>query len=67
MYANICSSGLPPPHTEIRIVDPETGDICADGKAGELQFRGAGAFKGYYADPDATAAAIARSDSSVWP
>ena len=57
------TSGLPPPHTEIRIVDPETGEICADGKAGELQFRGAGAFKGYYADPAATSAAI---DPNGW-
>lgn len=52
------TSGLPPPHTDIRIVDPETGRVCPDGAPGELQFRGGGAFKAYYADPAATAATI---------
>lgn len=50
----ITSSGLPPPHTDIRIVDPETLGRCAVGSAGEIQFRGAGAFKAYYRNPQAT-------------
>lgn len=52
------TSGMPPPHSDVRIVDPETGLICADGSAGEIQFRGGGAFKAYYRDPEATAATI---------
>jgi len=52
------TSGLPPPHTQVRIIDPETGQPCPDGTPGELQFRGGGAFKSYYADPEATAATI---------
>lgn len=52
------SSGLPPPHTDVRIVDPETLAPCADGSPGEIHFRGGGAFSGYYRDPEATAAAI---------
>lgn len=52
------SSGLPPPHTDVRIVDPDTLAPCPDGTAGEIQFRGPGAFTRYYRDPDATAATI---------
>ncbi len=51
-------SGLPPPHTDVRVVDPETLEPCAPNVAGEIQFRGAGAFKSYYRDPAATAATI---------
>lgn len=52
------TAGLPPPHTDIQIIDPDTGAPCADGTSGEIQFRGGGRFKGYFADPDATRAAI---------
>lgn len=52
------TSGLPPPHSDIRIVDPATDQLCADGQPGEIQFRGAGAFKAYYRDPEVTAATI---------
>ncbi|MBY8825633.1 class I adenylate-forming enzyme family protein [Sphingomonas colocasiae] len=52
------SSGLPPPHSDVRIVDPDTLATCADGVAGEIQFRGPGAFTRYYRDPDATNATI---------
>lgn len=52
------TSGRPPAHTEIRIVDPDSGDVCSVDEPGEIQFRGGGAFKCYYQDPDATAAAI---------
>lgn len=52
------SSGKPPPHTEVRIADPETGDPCPRGQPGEIQFRGGGAFKLYYRDPEATAETI---------
>lgn len=52
------SSGLPPPHTEVRIVNPDSGAICGAQEPGEIQFRGAGAFKSYYRDPEATQATI---------
>lgn len=52
------TSGMPPPHTEVRIADPETNAPCAPGQPGEIQFRGGGAFKCYYADPEATRATI---------
>ena len=44
--------------SQVRIIDPESGQPCPDGTPGELQFRGGGAFKSYYADPEATAATI---------
>lgn len=52
------SSGLPPPHSDVRIADPETCEPCPAGVAGEIQFRGPGCFSRYYNDPDATAATI---------
>lgn len=52
------SSGYPPPHTQVRIADPETNRELPRGQPGEIQFRGGGAFKAYYKDPEATAATI---------
>ncbi|WP_423141151.1 class I adenylate-forming enzyme family protein [Parablastomonas sp. CN1-191] len=52
------TSGLPPPHTDVRIVDPGSGMACEPGQPGEIQFTGGGAFKAYYNDPAATAATI---------
>jgi fatty-acyl-CoA synthase len=46
------------PETELRIVDPNTGDDVAAGADGELWARGYAVMKGYYNMPDATAAAI---------
>ena len=54
----LTSSGPPPSHTEVRIVDPESGETCEAERPGEIQFRGGGAFKLYYRDPEATAATI---------
>lgn len=59
----IATAGTPLAHTEIRIVDPETGETVACGERGELQIRGYQVTKGYYAMPDATAAAI---DEAGW-
>lgn len=58
LEARAKASGLPPPHSDVRIADPETLAPCPDGTPGEIQFRGSGAFSGYYRDPEATAAAI---------
>lgn len=52
------TSGKAPAHTEVRIADPESGGICPPDVAGEIQFRGGGAFKLYYRDPEATAETI---------
>ena len=40
--------------TEIRVVDTETGEAVAPGRAGELQQRGPSTFLGYWRNPDAT-------------
>lgn len=52
------SSGYPPPHTEVRISDPDTDQPVAPGALREIQFRGGGAFQSYYKDPEATHASI---------
>lgn len=48
------------PHVEIKIIDPETGEEVPRGIQGELCARGFGLMKGYYNNPEATAAAIDR-------
>lgn len=52
------SVGLPLPGVEVRIVDPE-GDVpLPDATIGEVQVRGANVFKGYWRQPEKTAAAF---------
>jgi fatty-acyl-CoA synthase len=51
------------PHTEAKIVDPETGAICPPHVQGEFCTRGYHIMKGYYKMPEATAQAI---DSDGW-
>jgi fatty-acyl-CoA synthase len=46
------------PETEVRIVDPRTGEDTGVGVDGELWARGYVVMKGYYKMPEATAAAI---------
>ncbi len=48
------TSGCAPEHTQVRIMHPETGEPVATGEAGEIQFRGGGAFSHYYKDMKAT-------------
>ena len=52
------TSGRAPAHTEVRVMHPDTGQPCAPGEAGEIQFRGGGALVLYYNDPKATADTI---------
>ncbi len=55
--------GLPLPQTEVRIVDPGTGETVAPGVAGEICTRGYAVMYGYHDMPEATAAAI---DEEGW-
>jgi fatty-acyl-CoA synthase len=51
------------PHIEVKIVDPVSGACVARGEPGELCTRGYSVMKGYWNDPDQTAAAI---DAAAW-
>lgn len=56
----IGSIGLPIPETEVRIVDLETGEKeLGDNECGELVVRGPQVMKGYWNQPEETAAALA--------
>lgn len=52
------SVGAPLPGVEVRIVDPETEAPLPDGVVGEVQVRGANVCKGYWRQPEKTAAAF---------
>jgi len=52
--------GRPLPRTEVRIVDPQSGETVPPGHIGEIQTRGYQVMAGYFDDPEATAAAIDR-------
>ena len=47
-------------HTEVRVVDPETGRECPPGVQGEMCCRGYNVMRGYYKNPQATAEVIDR-------
>jgi fatty-acyl-CoA synthase len=57
------SVGAALPEIEVKIVDPESGEICPPGTAGELCCRGYNVMKGYYNMPEQTAEAI---DADGW-
>ncbi|MGK7940628.1 MAG: long-chain fatty acid--CoA ligase [Crocosphaera sp.] len=52
------SSGQPIPHTEIKIVDLNTGESVPQGQRGVVMIRGPQVMQGYYKKPEATAKAI---------
>jgi long-chain acyl-CoA synthetase len=54
----LLSCGRPLVHTQIRIVDPGTGQDAAAGEVGELWIRSPLVMSGYWNQPDATAAAL---------
>jgi malonyl-CoA/methylmalonyl-CoA synthetase len=47
--------GMPLPGTEIRTVDPETGNPVGTGEIGMVEVRGPNVFKGYWRMPEKTA------------
>lgn len=51
------------PNTQVKIVDPKTGEALAAGRTGEVRIRGPQVMKGYLNRPDATAAAL---DAEGW-
>jgi len=55
--------GLTIPHTEIKIVNPATGETCQCGQSGELWTRGYANMVGYYNMPDKTAETL---DADGW-
>ena len=57
------SVGRAMPAVEVRVVDPETGEVCPPGVQGEVCCRGYNVMKGYYNRPEATAEAI---DKDGW-
>ena len=50
--------GVPFPGLAYRLVDVDSGEPVAKGKAGEFQVRGPNLFMGYFGQPEATAAAV---------
>ena len=52
--------GRATPGTQLRIADPDGGQILAQGETGELQVRGCSLFSGYVKNADATAASFTR-------
>jgi fatty-acyl-CoA synthase len=61
--AKLGSSGMPPLFTDLRIVDDENRPITETDVRGELCLRGPNVMKGYWNQPEATAAAI---DGEGW-
>ena len=51
------------PHQEVKIVDLESAATLPVGEVGEVCFRGYHVMRGYYGDPEATAATV---DSAGW-
>ena len=57
-YEKPGSCGLPMPYTEVRVVDPATGQGAPSGQCGEMWVRGPNVTAGYWRNPEASAAAL---------
>lgn len=55
--------GIPYPHTDVKIIDPASGEIVPVGERGEICCRGVIVMQGYYKMPEKSAEAI---DSEGW-
>lgn len=51
------------PHVEVKVVDPESGEVVERGESGELCTRGYSVMQGYWEDPERTAESI---DAQGW-
>jgi fatty-acyl-CoA synthase len=58
-----CTIGYPLPHTEVKVVDPDTGQTIPRGAPGELCVRGYGRMLGYFEMPEETDGTI---DADGW-
>ncbi len=63
LRTRVTTVGRPLPHTEVKIVDPDSGEVVPRGTPGELCTRGYLVMSGYYRNPRATREAI---DSEGW-
>ncbi|MDD6088994.1 MAG: AMP-binding protein [Desulfovibrionaceae bacterium] len=63
LECKINTVGKPLPGIEIRIVNPDTGEECAEGENGEICCRGYNTMLGYYNMPQETSRAI---DAQGW-
>ncbi|WP_439184585.1 AMP-binding protein [Carboxylicivirga taeanensis] len=62
-YRRCATVGKVHPHLEIKIIDPETGQIVPRGQQGEFCTRGYSVMLGYWNNPEATASVI---DAGRW-
>lgn len=62
----LASSGRALPDHEVRIVDPEQLTPLAEGCIGEIWVAGPSLAKGYWRNPDATAATFVTAQDRVW-
>ena len=63
LQTRVTTVGRPLPHTEVKIVDPDSGELAPRGTPGELCTRGYLVMSGYYRNPRGTREAI---DSEGW-
>lgn len=63
LQARVCTTGLPLPGTELRILDPESGMPLRVGREGEIAIRSVGLFEGYLDEPPGARTSI---DAQGW-